>query len=424
MNRKLRSRKKHPFLIFFLLFAALLVLAYLIGFGLNHRNILMQETVDAEDTTTEDEADEEIDPEPVVGVISSINDYGFLVPSITGKDLISAGYKYGDLLDVTVGTTGSYKMPLTSEYFHAGLYGMSLIDLNQKQGELQIACLNVNLSEKLNAQVGDSVIISMSEPAVYRLDMAQMTVRERQSRADGMSVEDFANFREVDLSGMASGVLYRGSSPVDLEGNEWRCQTADSLLRSYHVASVVDLADTQEHLDALAALSDYDAPNFDALRASGNVFARELGVDYTSSSNQEKLREVFEYLIEADTPVYIHCRQGKDRTGFVCILIEALAGAPREEIIQDYMLSYVNDYGIPEGSAQYKTIQNKTIGRIFFQLESPEAFENVQSIDWDVLSDTDGDLQSATKAYLRDQLGMSEEQIEALQEKFSASTTR
>lgn len=424
MNRKLRSRKKHPFLIFFLLFAALLVLAYLIGFGLNHRNILMQETVDAEDTTTEDAADEEIDPEPVVGVISSINDYGFLVPSITGKDLISAGYKYGDLLDVTVGTTGSYKMPLTSEYFHAGLYGMSLIDLNQKQGELQIACLNVNLSEKLNAQVGDSVIISMSEPAVYRLDMAQMTVRERQSRADGMSVEDFANFREVDLSGMASGVLYRGSSPVDLEGNEWRCQTADSLLRSYHIASVVDLADAQEHLDELAAQSGYDAPNFDALRASGNVFARELGVDYTSSSNQEKLREVFEYLIEADTPVYIHCRQGKDRTGFVSILIEALAGAPRDEIIQDYMLSYVNDYGISEGSAQYKTIQNKTIERIFFQIESPEAFENVQSIDWDVLSDTDGDLQSAAKAYLRDQLGMSEEQIEALQEKFSASTTR
>lgn len=414
MNRKLRSRKKHPLLIFALLFAALLVMAYLIGLGLDHRNILMGETVEADETT------EDVIPDQLIGVISTINDYGFLVPSITGQELISAGYQYGDILDVTIGTTGSYKMPFTSEYFHAGLYGLSLVDMNQKQEDLQIACLNVNLANQLNVRAGDCIIIALYEHNGYSEEMAQMTIRERQSRADGMSIEDFANFREIDLTGMKSGVLYRGSSPVDLEGNQWRCQTVDDLLATYHIASVVDLADNEDHLDALASQSGYDAPNFDALRASGDVFVRELSMNYYNSENQKKLAQVFEYLIDADEPTYIHCRQGKDRTGFVSILIESLVGAPKDEIVEDYMRSYVNDYGISEGSRQYETIKNKTIDRIFYQLENPEAFKTVQYIDWDSISGVGDHLQEAATAYLRDQLGLSSDQIEALRAKYSA----
>ena len=45
-------------------------------------------------------------------------------------------------------------------------------------------------------------------------------------------------------------------------------------------------------------------------------------------------------------PYLIHCMEGKDRTGFVCSLILALAGADREEIREDYMVTYANYYGI------------------------------------------------------------------------------
>ncbi|MBR4450255.1 MAG: tyrosine-protein phosphatase, partial [Clostridia bacterium] len=54
----------------------------------------------------------------------------------------------------------------------------------------------------------------------------------------------------------------------------------------------------------------------------------------------------------------VHCTEGKDRTGFVCMLLEALVGASYEEIEKDYMITYDNYYGInPEkDSARYTVI--------------------------------------------------------------------
>ena len=41
-------------------------------------------------------------------------------------------------------------------------------------------------------------------------------------------------------------------------------------------------------------------------------------------------------------PCYIHCTEGKDRTGFVCLLLEALCGANYGELRDDYMTTYAN----------------------------------------------------------------------------------
>ena len=47
-------------------------------------------------------------------------------------------------------------------------------------------------------------------------------------------------------------------------------------------------------------------------------------------------------LIQHDGPVYIHCTAGKDRTGFVCMALEALAGASYQQIGDDYIITYDN----------------------------------------------------------------------------------
>ena len=51
-------------------------------------------------------------------------------------------------------------------------------------------------------------------------------------------------------------------------------------------------------------------------------------------------------MTEHSGPCLIHCVEGKDRTGFVCALMLALAGASAQEIIDDYMITYYNYYGI------------------------------------------------------------------------------
>ncbi|MBQ4253071.1 MAG: tyrosine-protein phosphatase, partial [Erysipelotrichaceae bacterium] len=66
---------------------------------------------------------------------------------------------------------------------------------------------------------------------------------------------------------------------------------------------------------------------------------------------------------EKEGPYLVHCTEGKDRTGFVIMLLEALAGAPYQQIADDYMLTYDNYYKInPEKEpAKYRTILEKNL---------------------------------------------------------------
>jgi hypothetical protein len=45
--------------------------------------------------------------------------------------------------------------------------------------------------------------------------------------------------------------------------------------------------------------------------------------------------------------------EGKDRTGYVCALLEGLCGATYEEIVADYLVTYYNYYGVtPDKDAE------------------------------------------------------------------------
>ncbi len=55
---------------------------------------------------------------------------------------------------------------------------------------------------------------------------------------------------------------------------------------------------------------------------------------------------LFKVLLSADAyPVLIHCRAGKDRTGFMCALVEQAVGVERAAIFQDY-LETNNHFGL------------------------------------------------------------------------------
>ena len=64
--------------------------------------------------------------------------------------------------------------------------------------------------------------------------------------------------------------------------------------------------------------------------------------------------------IKEGKPVYIHCRQGADRTGIVCTLIEAICGVSQSDIDKDYELtSFARDYGI-DGGSRIVRMRNQT----------------------------------------------------------------
>ena len=68
------------------------------------------------------------------------------------------------------------------------------------------------------------------------------------------------------------------------------------------------------------------------------------------NDNAARFAELFELLLESDSPIVFHCTAGKDRTGFAAALILLALGVPRAVVMQDYMLTN-NLYRRPSGVA-------------------------------------------------------------------------
>ncbi len=68
------------------------------------------------------------------------------------------------------------------------------------------------------------------------------------------------------------------------------------------------------------------------------------------NDNAVRFAELFELLLESDSPIVFHCTAGKDRTGFAAALILLALGVPRAVVMQDYMLTN-NLYRRPSGVA-------------------------------------------------------------------------
>ena len=203
------------------------------------------------------------------------------------------------------------------------------------------------------------------------------------------------------MGDIAEGVLYRTSSPVNNELG--RAAYADDLIEAAGVQTVVNLADSDEAIQGYLAAEDYDSPYYQSLYEAGNVIALNMGVDYQAEDFQTKLKSGLEFMLDHPGPYAFHCTEGKDRAGFVAILLEALMCGTQDEIVADYMLSYENYYHVERGSDQYELISQVAVGMLQ-DLAGLEEDADLSSVD----------LQQAAEEYLTG-IGLTAEQVSALQ---------
>ena len=253
------------------------------------------------------------------------------------------GFKYGDSVNVKF----SNGRTLEDIPYYNGYYApvKEPLVVAYPGNEYIIVARNYGLLwEEFDLTDGDTVDISLASPGKYLLVQNTLGIKYKDEREAYNSDEVFANFRNVKTGRMCDGILYRSASPCD--NTHKRASYVDGLIAKAGIRTVVDLADNEEKIEGFIAGEDFDSPYFYSLYKSNDVITADLKADYTSDDFKSKLSKALVKMSESDGPYLINCLEGKDRTGFVVALLGALTGATYDEMVNDYLISYYNYYGI------------------------------------------------------------------------------
>lgn len=270
-------------------------------------------------------------------------------------------------------------------------YGIATKTTNEDKTWYWTACEGVTMPM--------AVEFEMAEQGGYLGEYILHDLSRTNNREDyaGLTDEQFANFRQVQTTGMGSS-LYRTSSPCNDEIG--RNTYADAAIANAGVTVIMNLADDKASAEARSCYAD-------SYYAKQNVIFLCLGVDFNEANFKAGLAEGLKFFA-ANPGVYaVHCTEGKDRAGFVSALLECLMGAEPAEVVSDYMTTYYNYYGIEPGTEKYAAIANSNIIKSLCQAFNAPA-------DLDLNAVTAADLQAGAVAYMKS-IGLSDAEIAALQ---------
>ena len=99
-------------------------------------------------------------------------------------------------------------------------------------------------------------------------------------------------------------------------------------------------------------------------------------------------------------PIYAHCSLGRDRTGTVCFLLNALCGVGEKDLYMDYELSFMSAMGCLDNQPPRNMLDGTTaFGGLYNYINTYEGME--------------GTLAEKTEAYLID-LGITQDEIDSI----------
>ena len=306
--------------------------------------------------------------------ISHETKFGGIYIEITIDDFNKKGFAFGDSLEITF-SNGYKLMDLpyyngyytnTGEALLVGYPGYPFIRAGINNGNDLWLISGVSDSDKAT--------ITLNEKAKYLPIQEALDIHYSDTQGDTPD-QVFGNFRNVKVGNLKDNILYRSASPADNQHK--RAQVVDRLMGD-KINTIINLSDSPTELKEHTEKEDFNSPNFLSIYNKENVIALSMNMNFTSTLDdkvprlfmefkntifQDKLIQGLRFMINHDGPYLVHCVEGKDRTGFVCMVLEAIANASYDEIINDYMITYDNYYGISKENnpSKYTIIKEKNI---------------------------------------------------------------
>lgn len=340
----------------------------------------------------------------VTSTVSRDTKYNSATVALSQEEFEKAGFKLGDSCDIEF--ENGYI--LEDVPFYNGYYVKNcepVIVAYPGFSNISITYNNMGIWEEAKLTEEEKVTIQLRESGKYSAIQDALGQEYSFVFEDYDSSEEFCNFRALTGGNLKEDFLFRGASPVD--NSRGRASYTDKLLKENGIKFVVDLADSEEDMQSYMADEDFDSQYAAALYENEQIVLLDMGSAYQSEEYQQKVAAGMKAMLQNQGPVYIHCMEGKDRTGFVCVLVESLAGASYEEMRDDYMKTYKNYYSVSKDSTPEKY---NAIAELYF-----DAFVSF-------LHGTDNVEELIGADYVQDAVdyliagGMSESEVEQLRE--------
>ena len=319
------------------------------------------------------------------------------------EEFAGLGAEFGDSLDVCFSSGYTLEdIPYYNGYYER--VNHPAVVNYPGQGVAVAYCSGDSMWKLSGCVPGDSVTLTIREKGKYLERQNAMASVYTDDMDDYESDEAFANFRAMAGGKLRSDTFFRGASPLD--NIHKRAAITDSLLKKADIRFVLDLSDNAKKLASHLGKEDFASPYAASLLEKGKIALLGLSASYRSDAYKTTLVKGLLEMMRHEGPYYIHCTEGKDRTGFVCMLLEALADASYEEIEADYMKSYENYFGITKESAdtKYEALKEmRLLDMLWWMADLPD---NTDLVGMHFKEDAENYLRSA---------GMTDEQIKALE---------
>lgn len=271
-------------------------------------------------------------------------EFGSVYIKMTIEDFNALGFAYGD--GVTVAFSNGYTLeglPYYNGYYTQN--GHPLLIAYPGYDYVKAAINNGDdLWEVAGLAETDTASVRLEKSGAFADIQSARDIHYTDERANYDSDAIFANFRSVRAGRILPDTLFRSASPCDNQHK--RATFVSALSEQAGVKYIVDLADTEEKIEGYIAAEGFDCDYFLSLYNADAVIPLALNMNFGSEAFAQKIVRGLTAMAEHEGPYLVHCTEGKDRTGFVCMLLEALCGATYEEIVNDYMITYDNYYKI------------------------------------------------------------------------------
>ncbi len=296
----------------------------------------------------------------VTAEVEEIEKYGHASTDELIKDFYNKGFEVGDMVTAIFDNGFVLEAPFLDGYYVE--QGDPLVRAYPGHEKIAV-CINYGkLNEVAEVAVGNKVTIMISKADGYQTQYEIRKLERTNNRGDYSSDKEFANFRNLSIGNIAAGVLYRSSSPINNELG--RAAYVDELIKEAGVKTVVNMADSAEEIAGYRAADGFNSPYYAQLYDNGQVITLDMALAFGSDSFRKNIVKGLQFMVEHQGPYLFHCTEGKDRAGFMGALLGSLMGATKDEIVEDYMQSYINYYDVEKGTEKYNIISQDVIAML------------------------------------------------------------